>query len=58
MKNRRLYLVLLLAIVIVAILLYRHSTLYGQNSMVNSYQHNEGTIFGTLYHAKIGRAHV
>lgn len=52
MKNRRLYLVLLLAIVIVAILLYRHSTLYGQNSMVNSYQHNEGTIFGTLYHAK------
>ena len=52
MKNRRLYLVLLLVIAIVSVLLYRHSMYNGQYSNANTYQHNEGTIFGTLYHAK------
>ena len=46
--NRKLYIPLLAVISIVCLLLYRHSTVNGQWSMVN----NEGTIFGTLYHVK------
>ena len=53
--NRKLYIPLLAIIVIVGALMYQHSMVNGQWSMVNgqwSMVNNEGTIFGTLYHAK------
>ncbi len=46
--HRKLYIPLLSIVAIACILLYRCSMGKGQRSMVS----NEGTIFGTLYHAK------
>lgn len=48
MNNKKIYLALLATIVIVGLLLFRKSMGKGQCSMI----YNEGTIFGTLYHAK------
>lgn len=48
MTNRKLYLALLAAIAIVCLLFLLPPSSEGRGS----YQHNEGTIFGTLYHAK------
>jgi len=48
MNSKRIYLALLATVAIVCLLLFRKSTDKVQCSMI----HNEGTVFGTLYHAK------
>lgn len=48
MKQRSLYIALLAVIAIICLLVFKRS---GSQAAV-SYQHNEGTVFGTLYHAK------
>ena len=48
MKQRSLYIALLAVIAIICLLVFRRSG----SQTAASYQHNEGTVFGTLYHAK------
>lgn len=48
MGNRRIHFALLAIIVIVGVLMYRHSMVNRQLSIIK----NEGTVFGTIYHAK------
>ena len=48
MKQRSLYIALLAVIAIICLLVFRRSG----SQTTASYQHNEGTVFGTLYHAK------
>ncbi|MCR5849957.1 MAG: FAD:protein FMN transferase [Bacteroidaceae bacterium] len=48
MENRRLYLGILAVIAIACFLIFWRPTANAQCSMI----HNEGTVFGTLYHAK------
>lgn len=48
MKKKQLYLALLAVVAIVCLLVFRNSG----RQMAVSYQQNEGTIFGTIYHAK------
>ena len=48
MKQRSLYIALLAVIGIICLLVFRRSG----SQTTASYQHNEGTVFGTLYHAK------
>jgi len=48
MTRRKLLITILAAIAIVCLLLSRHSMSKAECSMI----HNEGTVFGTLYHAK------
>ena len=48
MKKRSLYIALLAVIGIICLLVFRRSG----SQTTASYQHNEGTVFGTLYHAK------
>ena len=48
MKQRSLYIALLAVIAIICLLVFRRSG----SQATASYQHNEGTVFGTLYHAK------
>lgn len=48
MKQRSLFIALLAVIAIICLLVFKRS---GSQAAV-SYQHNEGTVFGTLYHAK------
>ena len=50
--NRRITIALLTIVAIIGILLFRTAAFKGQQSAPNEYQHNEGTIFGTIYHAK------
>lgn len=50
--NRRITIALLTIVAIIGILFFRTATFKGQQSTPNEYQHNEGTIFGTIYHAK------
>lgn len=50
--NRRITIALLTIVAIIGILFFRTATFKGQQSAPNEYQHNEGTIFGTIYHAK------
>ena len=50
--NRRITIALLMIVAIIGILFFRTAAFKGQQSAPNEYQHNEGTIFGTLYHAK------
>ena len=52
MTNRKFLLASIAILVIATLLLFQRSMAGGQSSRVNNYQHNEGTIFGTLYHAK------
>lgn len=52
MANRKFLLALFAIIAIATLLLFLRSMANGQPSRLNNYQHNEGTIFGTLYHAK------
>lgn len=48
MKQRSLFIALLAVIAIICLLVFRRSG----SQATASYQHNEGTVFGTLYHAK------
>ncbi len=48
MKQRSLVIALLAVIAIICLLVFRRSG----SQATASYQHNEGTVFGTLYHAK------
>lgn len=48
MKQRSLFIALLAVIAIICLLAFRRSG----SQATASYQHNEGTVFGTLYHAK------
>ena len=48
MRKRQIFIALLAVVAIVSLLFFGRSK--GQNEAI--YQHNEGTIFGTLYHAK------
>ena len=48
MKSKKIYLAFLAIVAIVCLLLFRKSMVNGQKSMI----YNEGTVFGTLYHAK------
>ena len=48
MKQRSLFIALLAVIAIICLLVFRRSG----SQAAASYQHNEGTVFGTLYHAK------
>ena len=48
MGNKRLYLVLLAVVAIICLLFLTPRGKDGEAT----YQHNEGTIFGTLYHVK------
>ena len=52
MTNRKFLLASIAILAIATLLLFQRSMAGGQSSRVNNYQHNEGTIFGTLYHAK------
>lgn len=52
MRNHKLYIALLAIIAIVCLLFFRHSMPGTQSPVSKEYQHNEGTVFGTLYHAK------
>lgn len=49
MRNRKLYPALLALIAIVCLLMFLPSR---EKTKEGAYQHNEGTVFGTLYHAK------